>query len=111
MEKKDMDKEYILENIMKINLSNWELEGVINIGLLGRILRCTTDEIRPYLVELEKEGYIEKGVRSGGWCDYTYMPYPPVKGYCITEKAKGMKMYKRFEKEFEERLKKAFDIV
>lgn len=58
--------------------------------------------------QLVEDGYLEKSIRSGGWCEYSFDPYPPLKGYKLTEKAKSTELYSLIKKKEEKAIKQAF---
>lgn len=97
----------VLKEVIEITLS-FESEGVAGVSYLAQKLNTTPYYVRKHVKTLIEEGYLVKGMRNGGWNEFTYTPYPPLKGYCITDKVKTTKMYSIVKKEVEEHFSNAF---
>jgi len=97
----------VLKEIIRVSL-DYESEGVASIGYISTKLNTTKYQVKKQIITLLEEGYIIKGLRKGGLCEFSYVPYPPLKGYCITEKAKATELYKITKKEVYEVYQKIF---
>lgn len=99
-----------MEKIMELSLS-WSSEGVVNVGWIAESMDSTPYYVRKRIKTLVKEGYLEHAIRRGGWCEYSYEPYPPLKGYRLTEKSIESQLFTTIKNEDEEELKKVFGVL
>ena|SRR5699024_8636578 len=104
------DKTEVLRTVMELSL-NWECEGVVNISWLASQLDSTNYYLRKEIKTLINEGYLVHAIRSGGICEFSDEPYPPLKGYALTEKAKDTEMYSLVVEEDERLLREIFDCL
>ncbi|KQL37148.1 MarR family transcriptional regulator [Psychrobacillus sp. FJAT-21963] len=102
-----VSKMEVFKEVIRITL-NYESDGVAHIGALARRLNTTPYYVRKRIKTLIEDGYLVKGISKGGFCELSYKPYPPLKGYCLTAKAHALELYSTLEKEEEEAFAKAF---
>lgn len=102
-----LNKTEVLKKIMELSF-NWQSEGVINVGWIAESMNSAPYYVRKRVKTLIKDGYLQKAVRSGGWCEYSCEPYPPLKGYSLTEKARNTVLYSEVERNENESIAKAF---
>lgn len=102
-----VSKMEVFKRIMEIAV-DFHSEGVATVGSVAKYLNTTPYYVRKRIKTLIEEGYLVKGIRKGGFDELSCMPYPPLKGYCLTEKAKSTELYLITLKEEEEALIKAF---
>lgn len=100
-------KEDVLKQIMKISM-DFESEGVANVGYLAKRLGTTIYYVNKQVRLLLEEELVVRGIRSGGYNDLSYMPYPPVRGYKITNKAMELELYQTMKAEAERIFKECY---
>lgn len=103
----NVNKTEVLKQIMEHSL-DWHSKGVVNIGWIAKRMNRTPYYVKKRIKTLIEEGYLITEVRSGGWCEFSLEPYPPVKGYKLTEKAKSTELYSIAKKQEEDAFIRAF---
>lgn len=106
----NLKKVEVLKTVMKLSFT-WSSEGVVNVGWLAKNMGSTPYYVRKRVKTLIEEGYLEHAIRSGGWCEYRCEPYPPLKGYRLTEKSLDSEVFITIEKEDEKAMKQAFGVL
>lgn len=106
----NLNKVEVLKTFMNLSLS-CSSEGVVNVGWVAEVMNSTPYYVRKRIKALIEEGYLEYAIRSGGWCEYSCEPYPPLKGYILTEKSLESELFITLKKEDEQALKEAFEIL
>lgn len=100
-------KDEVLKNIIDMTF-HFQSEGVATAGSLAKSLKTTPYFINKQIRLLVEEELLSKGVRSGGFCEESEMPYPPLKGYMLTEQAKETELYKELKAEKERIFEECF---
>lgn len=103
----NLNKSEVLKKVMELSL-HWDSGGIVNIGWLSRSMDSTPYYTRKQVKKLIEEGYLVMTIRSGGWCEYSCDPYPPLKGYKLTPKSKNLKVYSLVKQEQIKEIKKSF---
>lgn len=87
----------VLKEMIRVAIS-FESEGVVGIGIIAERLGTSKYHVRKHVKTLLEEGYLKKGIRKGGFND-DYTPYPPLKGYEITNKTRETELFKQVRNE------------
>ena len=105
--KMDKTEGIIFENIVRIAW-DWESEGVASVGQIARRTELSKYMVKKYIKIFMEQGYLERANRSGGIDEFACKPYPPLKGYKLTEKAKQIELYKVVKEDEDKRFEKAY---
>jgi predicted DNA-binding transcriptional regulator len=105
----EMDKtqEVIFESIVRIAW-NWESEGVASVGHIAKRTELSKYMVRKHIKIFMEQGFLESEIRSGGFDEFACKPYPPLKGYKLTDKAKQIELYKVTKEDEDRQFGKAF---
>lgn len=103
----DNTQEVVFESIVRIAW-DWESEGVASVGQVARRTELSKYMVRKHIKIFKEQGLLESGVRSGGIDEFACKPYPPLKGYKLTDKAKQIELYKVTKADEDRRFEEAF---
>lgn len=97
----------VLKVVIETSL-DYDSEGVSSVGYISKVLDSTPYYVKQHIKALITGGFLIPGLRKGGWNEFNYKPYPPLKGYCITEKTKSTSLYSTTKVEVERSFAEAF---
>lgn len=104
----ELNESNVLKTIIEITFDH-NSEGVANTAWIASCMGAKHFQVRKYIKTLIENGYLIDVYRSGGWCEYSCRPYPPVRGYALTVKTKQSELYNQVKRDFETALRQAFN--
>ncbi len=105
---KKITKEQVLDILIKCHVNIMNPTDVISIPNIAYLLKTSTYQVRKYMNQLKKDELVKIGYLPTSAFDEELSL--PIKGFCITNKAKELEQYKIAEKAEHETLKRVFGI-
>lgn len=99
-----ISRERLLSLMINISVSVCNPTDVISVPVIARYLKTSRYQVRKYMKELESDGLVKTGVMLYGDDECAL----PIRGFCITDKARGLEEYKLKETKEREFIEKFF---
>lgn len=108
MKYRKITKEQVLNILIQCHISIMNPTDVISVPNIAYLLKTSEYQVRKHINELKQEGLVQVGYFPKSCLDDEMTL--PLKGFCITSKARESEQYKIAEKQEKEIIKKSFTL-